>query len=592
MTSLKNKMQKEPFNRLTEAARYCLWPERNNHPAFESALLQVLRDYFSWHEAQQHQKKSGHSVDSGMLDRFHVLMSTLSGRLKRDSIPWPNPGYLAHMNTDIPLPASLAYFAAQLYNPNNVTPEASPVTTELEYELSDDFCRLFGMDTSKGWAHLTSGGHAANYEAIWMARNLKYLPLALATWSDAPALLKNTAPGTLINLAPSQIIRIVEDMTSGGMLNELLAQAEVMRKRSGTPGRLYVAEGRHYSWDKCTDLLNIELHTVPLDSAFRLDVAYLRDRLFDDFCNGRPIVAVVATAGSTGEGSVDDINAILELKKVCQQRFNGSFFLHVDAAYGGYYRSLLISPDGNESINNPSASCLLKDDVAVSLHNLTAADTITVDPHKSGYIPYPAGCLVISDRRYSQVVARKSKYFKPSQGGHLDFGTHTLEGARPGAAVAAVWMMHRLLGLNQSGYGALLSENLWAVRKLEEEIENASVFITYGAQYRFRNLFSPDLGIINFAPVPLNGIADVSIINELTRRLTQSPPSENTTWDEPRMSCNQLAFHRLTSGQPDVSKSVSVVRCCLMKPLPANHHSDFWQTLVLRLQQRILNIHG
>lgn len=583
-------MQKEPFNHLTEAARYCLWPERNNHQAFESALLQVLRDYFSWHEAQQHQKKSGHPVDSGMLDRFHVLLRTLSGRLKRDSIPWPNPGYLAHMNTDIPLPASLAFFAAQLYNPNNVTPEASPVTTELEYELSDDFCRLFGMNTRKGWAHLTSGGHAANYEAIWIARNLKYIPLALATRPDAPGLLKKIAPGTLINLAPAQIMQLTEVFTSDGMLNDLLAQAEVLRKQSGIPGRLYVAEGRHYSWDKCTDLLNIELHTVPLDCAFRLDIAYLRDRLFDDFCNGRPIVAVVATAGSTGEGSVDDFSAILELKAECQKRFNGSFFLHVDAAYGGYYRSLLISPDENESINNPSASCLLKDDVATSLHKLSAADTITVDPHKSGYIPYPAGCLVISDRRYSQVVARKSKYFNPSHKGLMDFGIHTLEGARPGAAVAAVWMMHRLLGLHKNGYGALLSENLWAVRKLEEEIDNAPVFITYGAQHRFRSLFSPDLGIINFAPVPLNGIADIRILNELTRRLTQSPSSDNTARNAPWMSCNQVAFNRFTSGQSDVSKIVSVVRCCLMKPLPANHHSDFWQTLVLRLQQRILNI--
>ncbi|WP_324284992.1 pyridoxal-dependent decarboxylase [Enterobacter ludwigii] len=585
-------MHKKSFEGLTGAMRYCLWPERNNHSAFESALLQVLRDYFSWHEAQRHHKESDHPVDTGMLDRFHVLLSTLSGRLKSDSIPWPAPGYLAHMNSDIPLPASLAYFAAQLYNPNNVTPEASPVTTELEYELSDDFCRLFGMDTRKGWAHLTSGGHAANYEAIWVARNLKYLPLALAARSDAPAQLKTMAPGTLINLAPARIIRIVEDVTSDGMLNALLAQADTLRKRSGTPGRLYVAEGRHYSWDKCADLLNIELHTVPLDSAFRLDVAYLRDRLFDDLRHGRPIVAVVATAGSTGEGSVDDINAILKLKQECQRRFNGSFFLHVDAAYGGYYRSLLVSPDGNESKNASSESCLLKDDVATSLHKLSAVDTITVDPHKCGYVPYPAGCLVISDRRYSQAVARKSKYFNPSQEGLMDFGTHTLEGARPGAAVAAVWMMHRLLGLHKNGYGALLSENLWAARKLEEAIENAPVFCAYGAQYRFRSLFSPDLGIINFAALPRNGIVDASIINALTRRLIQRPPPEHTARGEPWISSNQVAFHRLASGQSDFSGSVSVVRCCLMTPLPVNHQSDFWRTLLLRLQQRILNFHS
>ena len=59
-------------------------------------------------------------------------------------------------------------------NPNNVTIEASPITTIAEMEVGDDLCRLFGynVDRSKtelslGWGHITCGGSVANLESVW-----------------------------------------------------------------------------------------------------------------------------------------------------------------------------------------------------------------------------------------------------------------------------------------------------------------------------------------------------------------------------------------------------------------------------------------
>jgi len=39
--------------------------------------------------------------------------------------------------------------------------------------------QLFGIDPLAGWGHITAGGTIANIEALWMARNLKVLPLGL-----------------------------------------------------------------------------------------------------------------------------------------------------------------------------------------------------------------------------------------------------------------------------------------------------------------------------------------------------------------------------------------------------------------------------
>lgn len=59
-------------------------------------------------------------------------------------------------------------------NPNNVTIEASPITTIAEMEVGDDLCRLFGynVDPSQtemplGWGHITCDGSVANLESVW-----------------------------------------------------------------------------------------------------------------------------------------------------------------------------------------------------------------------------------------------------------------------------------------------------------------------------------------------------------------------------------------------------------------------------------------
>ena len=88
-----------------------------------------------------------------------------------------------------------------LYNPNNVTPEAAPVTVDMEIDACNSILEMLGftvppkiqlnfptesLDTYKkqlqkefGWAHLTMGGTIANIEAMWIARTIKYTPLAI-----------------------------------------------------------------------------------------------------------------------------------------------------------------------------------------------------------------------------------------------------------------------------------------------------------------------------------------------------------------------------------------------------------------------------
>ena len=72
------------------------------------------------------------------------------------------------------MPALLGYFMTMLYNPNNVSIEASPMTTVAELEVGDQLCEMFGYNIDndnesapRAWGHVTCGGTVANLESIW-----------------------------------------------------------------------------------------------------------------------------------------------------------------------------------------------------------------------------------------------------------------------------------------------------------------------------------------------------------------------------------------------------------------------------------------
>src|SRR5262245_18079042 len=117
-------------------------------------------------------------------DSYRSLLACL-----KKSVPFFSMRYQGHMICDSTLPALVGYFATMLYNPNNVAFEASTATTLLEMWVGDDLCRMLGYaipdeaamteGALRPWGHITCGGSVANIEAVWVARNLKFYPVAL-----------------------------------------------------------------------------------------------------------------------------------------------------------------------------------------------------------------------------------------------------------------------------------------------------------------------------------------------------------------------------------------------------------------------------
>src|SRR5690606_29173426 len=90
---------------------------------------------------------------------------------------------------------------------------------------------------------------------------------------------------------------------------------------------------------------------------------------------------VVSVAGTTELGTFDPIDEVSKLLTTYRDERDLHIWHHVDAAYGGYFCSL-------DRTTLPKAT-------AKAVKGIQDSDSITLDPHKLGYVPYASGSLLI-----------------------------------------------------------------------------------------------------------------------------------------------------------------------------------------------------
>jgi glutamate/tyrosine decarboxylase-like PLP-dependent enzyme len=149
-----------------------------------------------------------------------------------------------------------------------------------------------------------------------------------------------------------------------------------------------------------------------------------------------------------------------------------AFYHHCDAAWGGYIRTLFFDGQG-KPVKTPSAIREItqtwpSDDVFQSFSAVHRADSVTIDPHKLGYVPYPCGAIIFRREEVKELITTEAPYiFDGEERRDRPFiGRHILEGSKPGAAAAACWFAHRVVPLNQSGYGLLIGNSIRSAQEL------------------------------------------------------------------------------------------------------------------------------
>lgn len=485
-----------------------LGTKAENADELEKLVVEAIRDHAFWrrnfhpqdptHITEQAKRHPAylHAMDT-LKDNLRSLMSFL-----KKSVPFFSGRYQGHMNWDTTLPSVLGYFAAMLYNPNNVAFEGSTSTTILEMIVGDDLCRMLGYTVPEDgaaagvprpWGHVTCGGTVANIEAVWSARNLKYYPLSLrAALLHEPALAAarelavTTCDGrtarlieldawSLLNLKVDDILGLPARLTAEyGVAADTITRAmaghslqhlgiQELARRSAADLSvspvLFVPATKHYSFPKAAAVLGIgsaNVIDVPVDQDARMSLAELEKLLRACLADKRPVYTVVAVIGSTEESAVDPLKGVLELRHKLEKE-GLTFTVHADAAWGGYFAAILRPDEGPRSKDipvDPAPAIGMSGYVTAQFMALGRADSITVDPHKSGYVPYPAGALCYRNSAMRDMVTFKAPYIVHGDA-EPTVGIYGLEGSKPGAAVAAVYLSHKVIRPTRSGYGQI-----------------------------------------------------------------------------------------------------------------------------------------
>jgi len=230
----------------------------------------------------------------------------------------------------------------------------------------------------------------------------------------------------------------------------------------------------HYSMQKVVEALGLgkqQIEMIPVDSHFRTDVDALREILLRCANERRPVLALISVLGTTEEGAIDQIHRLVELQAEMRKR-GLAFYHHCDAAWGGYIRTLFFDGQG-KPVDTPSAIREItqtwpSDEVFQSFSAVHHADSVTIDPHKLGYVPYSCGAIVFRREEVKELITTEAPYiFDGEERRDRPFiGRHILEGSKPGAAAAACWFAHRVVPLNQSGYGLLIGKSIRSAHEL------------------------------------------------------------------------------------------------------------------------------
>jgi len=351
--------------------------------------------------------------------------------------------------------------------------EMSPTATVIETQLVRQFAALIGWGRASGGT-FTSGGTEATFTALLAAR-----------------------------------ARLMPDAWQNGV--------------GANPPVVVCGEHSHYSVTRAVAELGLGMRSAIAVSSreWRMDRLVLRETLDRLAASGTPVMAVVASAGTTATGSFDDLSIIGPL---CEER---GIWLHVDGAHGA---SAILSPLHKHRLRG--------------LHH---ARSVAWDAHKMMLMPLAAGMLLVREESdLAQAFTQHAPYlFHGAEGERAwDQGTRSFQCSRRADALK-VWVAIQRYGL--AGIAALYDGLCAATLSLHAMIAARTDFVA---------MHEPETNILCFRWVG-DGTPDESALDALNLELRTRYNRDGHGW----ITTTVLGRRR-------------VLRVTIMNPRTTNEHLD------------------
>ena len=234
-------------------------------------------------------------------------------------------------------------------------------------------------------------------------------------------------------------------LTTGGSLSNLMAIVAARVDRlppNFVSGVVYTSDQCHHSTRRAARTAGFpaaQVRRLPTDARFRISLPHLAQAIRVDRAAGLQPFLVVGSAGTTNTGAIDDLAALADLAG------DEALWLHVDAAYGGFFA---LTSEGRRE-----------------LAGLSRADSITLDPHKGLGLPYGTGALVVRDRstlRRAFADQEEIDYLPALEDDEVNFCDMTPELSREVRGLR-LWLPMQLCGTD--AFAANLEEKLSLARE-------------------------------------------------------------------------------------------------------------------------------
>ncbi len=522
-------------NRADNSAWF-LGPKAEYQDTWEKFIIYILRDHIHWRKnyyptdnaiiSRANIRENEPWVDA-MSDELDKILADF-----KVNNPVFSPRYLAHMISEQSLPSVLGYFAGLLYNANNIDSESSPAAVPMELETGRMISEMIGYDPARSYSHLTSGGTVANIEALWVARTIKFIPFMVKefcakhsfdfkihTPNGERVLIEECTTRTLLALRTDEAIHINRNLVKY-MVEEQGFSAEqaytmiashievseynvikqglykILRKLDVEPV-IFVSPSGHYSIKKAANILGYgeaAVRTIDADASFRINVDKLEEALVS-LSENQYVAAVVSVSGTTEEGAIDPLHRMVALREKLSKEHNRSFWLHLDSAWGGYVRTLFKGYDIPESLSLEEKAAICREtinnsspygnsehlwendpELYLSLLSYPEADSVTIDPHKQGYIPYSAGIVSFRNSVVTEHIKQDAHYVF-NEKVNVDYnaapviknvGSFILEGSKSSAAAASCYLAHKSIPLTLEGHGRIVMSTLQSTIILQQ----------------------------------------------------------------------------------------------------------------------------
>ena len=277
-------------------------------------------------------------------------------------------------------------------------------------------------------------------------------------------------------------------LTSGSSLASFSALLCAREKYFGSKnmdlqqGTAYASDVSHYSISKNFRMAGFNpdnFRMIRSDARYKIRTDALQEKIIEDKRAGKKPFLIIATAGATKTGTVDDIEVLGQIAR------EENLWLHIDAAYGGFF--------------------ILTDEGKRLLKGISQADSISLDPHKSLFIPYGSGALLVKEGRllfdaHYDGGDRYSSLTNDSE--FIDYCEHSPELSREMRSLR-IWLPLKLLGIYP--FQEQLQDKLKCIRYLTKEIrkvdgieivsEPCLSIMTF--RYYDKDLSEDELGAIN-----------------------------------------------------------------------------------------------